>query len=208
MILHGYFRSTASWRVRIALGLKNIPFEHRTYHLRKGEQRSADYLAINPQGLLPTLELDDGRLLTQSLAIVEYLDEVVPEPSILPIDAFDRALVRSLAQIIACDIHPVQNLKVLGRVRALGGEDAVTDWARTTIVEGLDAFEHIIARQTGPYSVGMSPTLADLCLIPQLGNARRFGVDIHWRRIKEVEEACRDLPAFAGAVPDEQPDHE
>lgn len=206
MILHGYFRSTASWRVRIALGLKGIAVEQRFHHLRKGDQRSPDYLAVNPQGLLPALVLDDGRVLTQSLAIIEYLDELVPSPALLPKEPVDRATVRGLAQIIACDVHPVQNLKILDRVRALGGADAAAQWARTTIVEGLDAFEAIIAKLPGPFCFGEQPSLADIALVPQLGNARRFGVDVQWQRIMEAEQSCLQIEAFRSAAPEQQPD--
>ena len=208
MILHGYFRSTASWRVRIALGLKGISVEQRYYHLRKGEQRSPGYLEVNPQGLVPSLVLDDGRVLTQSLAIVEYLDETVPEPPLLPKDPFERAQVRSLAQIIACDVHPVQNLKILDRVRELADGDAAQQWATTTIREGLDAFEKRIAAWSGPFCCGDQVTLADLVLVPQLGNARRFGVEIEWPRIREVAEACSKIEAFRLAAPDQQEDRE
>lgn len=209
MILHGYFRSGASWRVRIALGLKGIAAAQRFHHLRRGEQRASDYLALNPQGLVPSLVLDDGRTLTQSLAIIEYLDETVPEPPLLPIDPIDRARVRGFAQIIACDVHPIQNLKILERVRALGHDDATTnEWARTTIAEGLASCEALLAKETGPFCFGARPTLADVCLIPQLANARRFGVEMNWPRIHAVAAACAELPAFAGAVPDQQGDAE
>ena len=208
MILHGYFRSTASWRVRIVLGLKAIAVEHRSHHLRKGEQRAPDYLAVNPQGLLPALVLDDGQVITQSLAIIEYLEGLVPEPALLPSDPVKRAQVRSLAQIIACDVHPVQNLKILARVRELAGDEASTQWARTTIEEGLDAFEAAIAGQPGPFCFGATPTLADVALVPQLGNARRFGVDVRWKRILEAEAACMQIEAFQNAVPERQPDAE
>lgn len=206
MILHGFFRSTASWRVRIALGLKGVEVEHRYYRLRKGEQRAPDYLKLNPQGLVPSLELDDGRVLTQSLAIIEYLDETIPEPPLLPKDPYERAVVRSLAQVIACDVHPVQNLKILGRVAKLAGEGADTEWAATTIREGLDAFEARIAGNKGPFCVGDRPSLADIVLVPQLANARRFGVEITWPRIAQVEQACSELEAFQAAQPEQQGD--
>lgn len=206
MILHGFFRSTASWRVRIALGLKGVEVEHRYYKLRAGEQRAPEFLERNPQGLVPALELDDGRVLSQSLAIIEYLDDLYPEPALLPTDPFERAKVRSLAQVIACDVHPVQNLKILARVKELAGEGADTQWAATTIIDGLDAFEKRIAQETGPFCCGDAPTLADLVLVPQLGNARRFGVDLVWPRINEVEAACMELDAFQQAVPENQAD--
>ncbi|PCG15387.1 MULTISPECIES: maleylacetoacetate isomerase [Sphingomonas] len=207
MRLHGYFRSTASYRVRIALNLKGLAYEQAFVQLREGEQRAPAFLARNPQGLVPALELDDGAVLTQSLAICEYLDDVHPEPPLLPRDAAQRARVRAVAQVIACDTHPVQNLKVLDRLRALClAEEQVTAWARTTIGEGLDACDRLIAGAGGRYCFGDEVTLADICLVPQLFNARRFGVDLRWPRLVQVEAACLALPAFAQAVPERQPD--
>ena len=209
MILHGYFRSTASWRVRIALGLKGLKAVQVIHHLRKGEQRTPDYLALNPQGLLPAFVTDDGAVLTQSLSIIEYLDETSPEPSLLPADPVQRARVRAVAQAVACDIHPVQNLKVLQRLRDLGlGEDVVQAWAAAVIEEGLDAVDKLLADQPGAFAFGDAPTLADLCIVPQLGNARRFGVEIRWPRLLALEAACLELPAFQNAVPGKQPDAE
>jgi maleylpyruvate isomerase len=209
MILHGYFRSTASWRVRIALGLKGLAADQVFHHLRRGEQRAPDYLAINPQGLLPALALDDGRVLTQSLAIVEYLDETHPEPPLLPADPFERAQVRAVAQAIACDIHPVQNLKILARLRDLGlDEPAVQGWAAGVIEEGLGAIDKLLAGHSGRFAFGDAPGLADLALVPQLGNARRFGVDLRWNRLTDIEAACLELEAFKSAVPSAQPDAE
>jgi maleylpyruvate isomerase len=209
MILHGYFRSTASWRVRIALGLKGLEAVQASHHLRKGDQRAPNYLALNPQGLLPAFVTDDGAVLTQSLAIIEYLDEVSPQPSVLPADPVQKAKVRAVAQVVACDIHPVQNLKVLQRLRDLGlAEEQVQAWAATTIEEGLDAVDKLLADQPGPFAFGDAPTLADICIVPQLGNARRFGVDIRWPRLAALEAACLKLPAFQNAVPGQQPDAE
>lgn len=209
MKLHGYFRSSAAWRVRIALGLKGLQAEHAFIHLRKGEQKSAAYLALNPQGLLPAFETDDGDVLTQSLAIIEYLDEVYPEVCLLPGDALNRARIRAAALVVATDIHPVQNLKILKRVRALGQDDAgVNEWARATIDEGLDALNVLLANQDGPFAFGATPTLADICLVPQLANARRFGVDVRWQRLLDIEAACQALSAFAKAAADQQPDAE
>lgn len=209
MILHGYFRSTASWRVRIALGLKGLEAVQVAHHLRKGEQRAPAYLALNPQGLLPSLVTDDGAVLTQSLAIIEYLDELAPEPALLPAEPVLKAKVRAVAQAVACDIHPVQNLKVLQRLRELGlGEELVQAWASTTIEEGLDAVDRLLADQPGPFAFGDAPSLADLCIVPQLGNARRFGVELRWPRLVALEAACLELPAFQNAAPGQQPDAE
>jgi len=210
MKLHGYFRSSASYRVRIALNLKGLSAEHLTHHLRKGEQRAPSYLAINPQGLVPTLEDDGGTILTQSLAIIEWLDDIHPEPLLLPKDPLRRALVRAFAQAIACDTHPIQNLKVLARLRELGvSEEQVTGWAAWANREGLSACEKLIANEAGPFCFGAAPTLADLCLVPQLANARRFGVDLAaYPRLLRAEEAAKNLKAFADAAPERQPDAE
>lgn len=207
MRLFGYFRSTASYRVRIALNLKGLPHDMAFVQLRAGEQRSPDFLARNPQGLVPALEIDGGAVLTQSLAICEYLDEVHPEPAILPADPVERAHVRSFAQAIACDVHPIQNLRVLDRLRGLGlDEEQVTGWARTVIEDGLDACDRMIAGEAGRFCFGDSVTLADICLVPQLVNARRFGVDLRWPRLLAIEAACLALPAFARATPEAQAD--
>ncbi len=209
MILHGYFRSSAAWRVRIALALKGLTAEPRYQHLRKGEQRSPEYLAVNPQGLLPSLILDDGAVLTQSLAICEYLDEAHPEPPLLPADPIARARVRAFAQVIACDIHPLQNLKVLKALEARGQTPEETQgWAREVIAGGFDALETLVAGQSRPFAFGEQPSLADICLVPQLANARRFGVELRWPRLLAIEAACVALPAFAETHPDRQPDAE
>jgi maleylpyruvate isomerase len=210
MKLHGYFRSSASYRVRIALNLKGLSADHLPHHLRKGEQRDPAYLAINPQGLVPTLQDDRGVILTQSLAIIEWLDETHPEPPLLPADPLRRAKVRAFAMVLACDTHPVQNLKVLARLRELGlADEQVTAWAAWANREGLTACETLIANEPGPFCFGAAPTLADLCLVPQLANARRFGVDVAaFPRLLKAEAAARDLKAFADAAPDRQPDAE
>jgi maleylpyruvate isomerase len=208
--LHGYFRSSAAYRVRIALNLKGLSAEHLPHHLRKGEQTAPDYLILNPQGLVPTLEGDDGAVLTQSLAIIEWLDETHPTPPLLPLDALLRAKARAFALAIACDIHPVQNLKVLARLRELGlAEEKVTEWAAWANREGLAACERLVAGETGPFCFGAVPTIADLCLVPQLANARRFGVDVNvFPRLLQAEAAARAMPAFADAAPDRQADAE
>src|SRR6202140_2690973 len=209
MKLHGYFRSSASYRVRIALNLKGLGAEHLPHHLRKGEQRDPSYLAINPQGLVPTLQ-DGDTVITQSLAIIEWLDETHPEPPLLPKDPLARALVRAFAQVLACDTHPVQNLKVLARLRELGvSEEQVTGWAAWANREGLSACEKLPAGEAGPFCFGAAPTIADLCLVPQLANARRFGVDLAaFPRLLGAEEAAKNLKAFADAAPERQPDAE
>ena len=209
MKLHGYFRSSASYRVRIALNLKGLSAEHFPHHLRKGEQRDPAYLGINPQGLVPTLQ-DQGIIITQSLAIIEWLEETHPEPPLLPKEPLRRAHVRAFAQVLACDTHPVQNLKVLARLRQLNlPEEQVTDWAAWANREGLAACEALLANQTGPFCFGEAPGMADLCLVPQLANARRFGVDVAaFPRLLKAEEAAKNIKAFADAAPERQPDAE
>ena len=210
MKLHGYFRSSAAYRVRIALNLKGLSAEHLPHHLRKGEQCAPAYLAINPQGLVPALENDAGAVLTQSVAIIEWLDETHPNPPLLPKDPLQRAKVRAFALAIACDTHPVQNLKVLARLRELGlPEEKVQDWAAWVNREGLSACETLIKDEAGPFCFGDVPTLADLCLVPQLANARRFKVDVAaYPRLLEAEAAAKALAAFANAAPEKQPDAE
>ena len=210
MKLHGFFRSSAAYRVRIALNLKGLSAEHLTYHLRKGEQRAPDYLAINPQGLVPTLQGEGGTTLTQSLAIIEWLDETHPNPPLLPKEPLRRAQVRAFALAIACDTHPIQNLKILERLRDFGvSEEQVAGWAALVNREGLAACEKLIAHEPGPFCFGAAPTIADLCLVPQLANARRFGVDVAaFPRLLKAEAACKALKAFADAAPERQPDAE
>jgi maleylpyruvate isomerase len=210
MKLHGYFRSSASYRVRIALNLKGLSAEQLSCHLRKGEQHAPEYLAINPQGFVPTLRSDDGAVLTQSLAIIEWLDETHPVPPLLPKEPLRRARVRAFAQAIACDTHPIQNTKILERLRGLGfPEQKVTDWAAWANREGLTACEKLITAEAGPFCFGDAPTLADLCLVPQMTNARRFGVDVAaFPRLLKAEAAAKQLKAFADAAPEQQPDAE
>lgn len=210
MRLHGYFRSTASWRVRIALNLKGVSAEHVFHHLRRGAQQSPEYVRLNPQGLVPTMETDDDRVITQSLAICEWLDETLPQPPLLPGNPLERARIRAFALAIACDIHPVQNLKVLARLRSMSiPEGDVTAWAAWVIRDGLVACAKLLDPQPGPFCFGSFPTLGDICLVPQLYNARRFGCDPSGlRRLLVAETACLDLPAFVSVSPEHQADAE
>jgi maleylpyruvate isomerase len=211
MILHGYFRSSAAYRVRIALNLKGLQVEHRFVHLRRGEQRADAYRRLNPQGLVPTLEVGDRRL-TQSLAIIEYLEERHPLPPLLPPGAEDRAWVRAIALAIACDIHPLDNTRVMQYLEAkLGLDQAARDtWYAHWIAEGFRAIEtQLAARDAGRFCFGDAPTLADVCLVPQVANAGRVKLDMApYPRIQAVNAACLALPAFDMARPDRQPDAE
>jgi len=207
MRLYGYFRSSAAWRVRIALALKGLDVETVAVPLRDGAQRQDAFLALNPQGLVPALETGEGAVLTQSLAICEYLDEVYPQSPLLPGLPAVRARVRAFAFAIACEVHPVQNLRTLNRLKALRlDEEQVSNWGRETIATGLDACEALIAAEEGPYCFGASVTLADIVLIPQLYNARRFGIEPAWPRLLAAERACLSLSAFADTRPEMQPD--
>ena len=213
MKLYDYFRSSAAYRVRMALNLKGLAPEREFVHLRKGVQRGEDYLAVNPQGLVPALVTDDGKVLTQSLAIVEYLDETVPSPPFLPRSPAERARVRSLAQAIACDIHPIDNLRVLRYLlHTVGVEEAQKDaWYKYWIDVGLEAREIAVSRDpaTGRFCHGDAPTLADICLVPQLANARRVDMDLSpYPTLVRIDAECRKLPAFANAAPQLQPDFE
>ena len=210
MKLIGFFRSGASYRVRIGLNLKGLTAEHAFRHLRKNEHKAADYLAVNPQGLVPTLVMDDGAALTQSLAMLEWLDETHPNPPFLPKDPIQRARVRAFALAIACDVHPIQNLGVLNKLKAYGVDEAnVNRWAKEINHDGLAACEKMIAGEKGPFCFGAEPTLADICLVPQLVNARRFGADVSsFERILQAEAASLALPAFANAAPEKQGDAE
>ena len=213
MKLYTFFRSSAAFRVRIALNLKGLAHERAFVHLRKGEQRAPEYLKRNPEGLVPLL-LADGRSLTQSLAIIEYLDETRPEPPLLPTTPIERARVRSLAQIIACDVHPIDNARVLRYLTDVleVGEAPLADWYRHWVDVGLDSLETRVAREpeTGRFCHGDRPGLADICLVPQLFNAMRFDKDPLGRRptLKRIFEACMALPAFDKAQPAKQPDAE
>jgi maleylpyruvate isomerase len=214
MKLYTFFRSSASYRVRIALNLKAIGCEQAPIHLRRGggEQLMPAYTAINPQALVPALE-DNGRILTQSLAIIEYLEETHPNPPLLPKDPADRALVRSMALVIACEVHPIQNLRVLNYVKTTYNQtdEQVNKWAQHWIDLGLAALQELIVAQPkrGKFCFGEVPTLADICLIPQLGNARRYGCDLSkYPTILDIEKNCNAIPAFVNAAPEKQPDAE
>ena len=210
-VLHGYYRSSAAFRVRIALCLKGLDASQVFHHLRRGEQRNPDYLALNPEGLVPALEAD-GAVLTQSLAIIEYLDETVPGVKLLPADPLGRARVRALAHSVACDIHPIDNLRVLKYLRHELGqdEDAVRRWYNHWIAAGFDAIEQrLIEPQTGCFMHGDSPTLADICLVPQVFNARNFDLDLTpYPRIRRIFDHAMEFSAFADAAPANQPDAE
>ncbi len=206
LVLHTYWRSSAAWRVRTVLALKGLAWEAAPHDLRINEQTAPEYVARNPQGLVPALEVD-GAVLTQSLAIIEYLEERYPEPPVLPSDPLDRARVRAFAMAIACDIHPVQNLRVLRMLRARGLESAAVDgWAREVMESGLAACSRLIEDRSGPFCFGAAITLADVVLIPQMANARRFGARTDYPRLEAIEAAALAHPAFAAARPDAQGD--
>ena len=209
--LYGYFRSSAAYRARIALNLKGLDYNQAPVNLVKGEQRGKANLARNSQGLVPVLETSEGAQLTQSLAICEYLDEMYPEPALLPADAEGRARVRALAQLVACEIHPLNNLKVLKYlVGELGVDDeAKLGWYRHWIAEGFQALEAQLTAEagSGDFCHGNSPSLADICLVPQVFNAERFECDLSpYPMIRRIAANCRALPAFAEAAPEAQPD--
>ena len=208
MILHGYWRSGASYRVRIALNLKGITYDNAAHDLRKGEQRAADYVALNPQGMVPALQ-DGDLVLTQSPAILEWLEETHPEPALLPKAANERATVRAMAALIGCDIHPLNNLRVLKALRADFAADqaAVNAWAAAWIAPGFDALQALVDRHGADWCFGDAPTLADCYMIPQLYSARRFDMDLSpWTHLLAVEARAQAHPAFEAAHPDRQPD--
>jgi maleylpyruvate isomerase len=213
MKLYDYYRSSAAYRVRIALNLKGVAPERAFVHLRKNVQRSDDYLALNPQGLVPMLVADGGAALTQSLAIIEYLDEAYPAPPLLPAAPVERARVRGIALEIACDIHPLNNLRVLQYLKnTLGVSEEQKDaWYKYWIDVGLEALETRLARDpaTGRFCHGDAPTLADICLVPQLANARRMNIDVGpYPTLTRIEATAISLPAFVDAAPAKQPDAE
>jgi maleylacetoacetate isomerase len=212
MKLFGFFRSSAAFRVRIALNLKGLPHEDGFIHLRRGDQRREDYLAVNPQGLVPALEAD-GHTLIQSMAIIEYLDETHPEPPLLPRDPSGRARVRALAEIVACDIHPINNLRVLRYLmRPLGHDQAALEtWYNHWIASGFDAIERLLASDahTGAFCHGDAPGLADIALVPQVVNSERYQLDLSpYPTISRIHENCMRLDAFIKAHPNNQPDRD
>lgn len=207
MKLYTYWRSTTSYRVRIALHLKGIPYEAVAVDLVAGDQQAPDYAALNPGQGVPTLVTEDGTVLTQSMAILDWLEEICPKPALLPADPVARARVRAAALTIATDIHPVNNLRVVGKLKAMGhSQNEAKDWMNDWMKRGLTAFAQLIEPDTAFY-FGDAPGLADLCLVPQLYNAHRWGCDLTpFARLTEVEARCLALPAFHAARPEAQPD--
>lgn len=211
MKLYSFFRSGTSHRLRIALNLKCLTPDYIPVDLRVDEQAGAPYKAINPQGLVPALEIDDGQVLIQSPAIIEWLEERYPTPALLPADPEARAHVRAVAAIVGCDVHPINNRRILQYLRKQfsADETAVNAWCATWITAGFAAIEALLAKDKGrrDFCFGGAPTLADVYLIPQVESARRFGVDMgQWPLICAVDAACATLPAFANATPPSQPD--
>ena len=208
MILHGYWRSGAAYRVRIALHLKGLPFQQQARDLRTGAHKAADYLALNPQGMVPALQVE-GAVLTQSPAILEWLEETHPHPALLPRDPAARAHVRAMAAIVGCDIHPLNNLRVGKALRETFAADqaAIDAWAARWITPGFTALEALVGRHGNGWSFGDTPSLADCYLIPQLYSARRFNVPLaDYPRLLAIEAAAGQHPAFTAAHPDQQPD--
>jgi maleylpyruvate isomerase len=209
--LHNFFRSSTSTRVRVALNFKGLAYDYVPYVLRNGETRTPDYLAKNPQGLVPALEREDGTVLTQSLAIIEWLEETCPEPALLPKDSDGRARVRALSYMIACEIHPLNNLRVLFRIRDQfgAGEEAQKEWFAHWVTLTFDALETELSGngETGTYCHGEMPTLADICLYAQVWNNKRFQIPLDaWPTIERIFGGLDQLPAFRDAAPPAQPD--
>ena len=208
MILHGYWRSGAAYRTRIALALKGLAYDQQGVDLRTGAQRSEAFVALNPQGMVPALEVD-GAVLTQSPAILEWLEETHPEPALLPAGPVDRALVRAMAALIGCDIHPLNNLRVGKALRETFGADqaAVDAWAARWIIPGFEALEALVTGHGAGWSFGAAPTLADCYLVPQIYSARRFNVPLDsYPRLLAIDARAAQHPAFIAAHPDAQPD--
>lgn len=210
MKLYTYFRSSAAFRVRIALNLKGLSYDAMPVHLVKdgGKHKTPEYRAVNPQMRVPALVLSSGDTLIQSLAIIEYLDEVFPDPALMPKDAIDRARVRAVSQVIACDIHPLNNSGTLAYLRKLGHDQtAIDEWYVSWVTAGFEAVETLL--RPGPYSFGSHVSVADICLVPQVFNARRFKVPVErFPKISAVDAACQKLAAFEKARPENQPDNE
>ncbi|WP_028672211.1 maleylacetoacetate isomerase [Saccharospirillum impatiens] len=209
-VLHNFFRSSASIRVRAALNLKGVSYDQVSYVLRDNEHRSEAFLALNPQGLVPALQLDPQTVIAQSLAIIDYLDEVYPEPAFLPKAPLDRAWVRSLAYSVACDVHPINNLRVLGYLGSeLGADEAkVKAWFQHWVAEAFGPLESMLAKDArrGRFCCGDTPGHADLSLFAQVTNNRRFDVDMSpYPTIQAIYKACMELPAFVDALPDNHP---
>ena len=207
LTLHSAWRSSAAYRVRIGLNLKGLAYDIVPVNLVASEHLEPAYAALNPQRLLPTLEVD-GRTLTQSLAILEWLDETAPEARLLPADPFDRAMVRAMAEIVACDIHPVNNLRILRTLTGLGVDEPSRDaWIQRWITDGFAALEQLVVKHGKGFAFGDAPGLADCCLIPQVYNAERFKTDLTaFPAIRAVAARCAEHPAFAEAHPNTQPD--
>lgn len=207
LTLYSYWRATAPYRVRLALGLKGLAYDYIPVSLPKGEQRAADYLQLNPQGLTPML-VDADQAMTQSLSLMEWLEETHPAPALLPADPAGRQVVRAMAGIIACDIHPLNNLRIQQQLAAFGVSEADRQaWVARWITEGFDALEPMIARHGREFAFGSTPGLADCCLVPQVYSAERYGVDLSpYGAIRAAAERARALPAFVAAHPDRQPD--
>ncbi|HEY8615761.1 maleylacetoacetate isomerase [Phenylobacterium sp.] len=208
LVLHSYWRATAPYRVRIGLNLKGVAYDYAPVHLVKGVQHSDDYKALNRQELVPSIVTEEGRVITQSLAILEWLEETHPQPPLLPADPADRAVVRAMADIVACDIHPLNNLRVQQQLTALGIDDTGRDlWSKRWIDDGFRALEPMVARHGAGFAFGDAPTLADCCLIPQVYSAHRYGVALDpYPAIAAVAARAAGHPAFAAAHPDRQPD--
>ncbi len=207
MKLYSYWRSTTSYRTRIVLHLKAIDFQTIAVDLVNGEQLAEDYTSLNRSQGVPALTLDDGQVLTQSMAIINYLDTIAPNPGLLPEDPYHAAQINAASNIIACDIHPVNNLKVVNKLKALGiNQDQATDWMNHWMHEGFSAFNQLID-DSGQYCFGDEITLADVCLVPQLYNAHRWGLDTTpFTRLLDIEKNCLELQAFKAAAPEQQPD--
>lgn len=206
--LHSAWRASAPYRVRIGLNLKGVPYDYVPVDLVAGQQQGPAYGAVNAQHLVPAIELEDGRVLTQSLSILEWLEETHPEPALLPKAPLDRQVVRAMAAVVACDIHPLNNLRILKALAGLGvGEPQRNEWVHRWISDGFAALEQMVARHGGGYAFGDSPTLADCCLVPQAYNAARFGVDMSpFPAISAAVARALEHPAIAAAHPNNQPD--